>query len=784
MPRIPQGQFDTAPSQRISSLKGLIPQAGAGDLLKSVGDITEVAGKIQAKREETEAYNAANDAKRGYELQKANYMIKLENSKADGTYDYIDPTDPKNPTRVKGNLNNDLEDLRNYYIESHNNLKVLNRSDISTQLAKEYIADDIELLNIKTSREIIRKQTKLQENNILFNLDSVFSNIIDLPTQTQDTQLISANIDSVIGKSTREIASVSNSLGEEKVRQILDQRDRKIVNVANDVLDRGISNASIFTAEKLVNKIQNPLVRKNALFKLEETKKTQAGKVDMYSANQAKTLSNNLRSAGFVDDISILKAKEIYGQLKNAYHDPKYSMLSIEEKRNNLDNLGASIIAREVFQNSLDQVNDIQSIEDYVEAQNRVREAEKFLAGRNPAGTNSQQEIADAYADLEAAEVNLTNFLDRSIAASNIKDSIDVSDKFKLYSLASDRLSSMYLSLGDNIASIGAAKAGNSDRPNLYAWIDANKERLKLGYPSYVPKESIAKTAQEMKLGLQKGYRELSNSLDAQLIGSNIDNARSIMIDTTKADKKLQFMIPAADFHAVGNSFRNTLLQDAYLVNTTEKIKANTKSGFITYKQAREIMANNHDEELNVLMQDNVAISGLNEAILNKALAHMITDQETSFKDALDYSKEEFKKHTAVKRNRDKSILLHVVNTQQNKYTDDETLNNIQLGAQRTLRSLGNLDIVEAKKIAVERLGLPQEVVDKLNSEELGFYFTRHFTLSPVPRKINSHYITDRKGDPIFTSKGKLLEFNVDDMLKTLDSEVIKGSWQKHRLRF
>jgi hypothetical protein len=765
MPKIPEGRFNKTPSVRVGAQRVPTPQvSGVDRALKATQEITNAMAKIADQRERTEAYNAANDVKRGYEQKKAQYLLNLDAAGADGNYEYANPMseDPTKPEIIKGNINEDLQGLNDYFTESQENLQGLERFDIASDLNQQYVGDDLNLLRMKTGKNIVRKQQKLQTDNLLKNMEGGMLKVLDLSANASPA-VLDASVAATLNQIDREIATVTPSIGRENAAKAMEFKDRILQNTASEALSRNMSHSSVTVADKLVSKIKDPMARSNATFKMEGIKKTQAAKADKLIAQDVRNISNELLTTDHAGPELMLKAKEAAEKARNSYYDPKYSKLDLEQRDTLVLRLDAAILSKHTIQEQIDMPEEIALVDNLMEVQKRMEDATG--AGRSP--------DANDVAALNEANKKLDDFLERSMASSGLKG-MGGKRKLELFDLAKKDLAKLYTNLDKQIPSMIRRKYPDKDNRWVYNEIDMSAQTMKLGDPQYVPTESINAFRRDMKVDLKKDAKIAIDTWTRAMHGAGEDHARAVMMDLAKGDKKLEFLIPAADLHATGNSaLAAKMIRDASLVDTTEEIVADTKSGKLTSGDIENAFRKNLTPGIQLAVQNNAVMSGIKTAIQNRAKAIMIKTGETDTGDAMKKAFEEFGQYYTIRKSDDER---HVVMATKSKngidFTTDEAKRALDIGVNHAVVNMPGVSLEDKRALARDYLKLPSWKV--LNEKDLGLYFKENFSIQPSSRDINKHRII-WEGDNIILPDGRILEYSAEDFYEYGINPVLKS---------
>jgi hypothetical protein len=783
MPRIPEGKFNKTPSVRVGKQNVPAPQkTGFDRALSATQQLTSAMAKLQDQQERTEAYNKANDIKRGYESQKARYLTSLENAGADGNYSYPDPltSDTKNPEIIKGNINEDYKKLVKYYEDSHSGLQDLNRADIAGGLTQQYVGDDLRLLQVKTGKQMVRKQQRLQTDNLMNNINGSMLKVLDLSASSSPA-VIDANFSKAMNDIDREMAVTGQAIGKENLDKVAQYKDRVLQQTATQVLNKGMNQNSMKVAGMLIHQIKDPTAKANAGIRLESIKETQALKSDRLVQTKAASMYQSLMSKPFVDSKMIQQATEASNKLKASYHDPKYSQVTMEERNDMIRKLDAAILSKHVTQEGLDQVGDLAALDDLENAQRElasVGEAGLAEAALDPviAGAN----LAAAQSKVNEAEARVNDFLDRGIASSGLgKMSKNPEEKMKLYNLAKQDLKRIYDSMGDNLASMKRAKNPEQPHDEFYAEMDVTADKLRLGDVSYVPKETATAFRTKIKEDLKKSAGDAISTVNSAMVGAGPSHARSVMLDLTKGDKKLEPLIFAADMKAVGNEEMAALAtSDMALIARTESIQSeDTRSGRLSPTALENAFNAKVVDGLDLHVQSNKAMSAVKMAIENRAKAIMLTSGETDTEDAMEDAFDQIGKYYSIKKGRDGKDVLAFAGGQIGglSMSDPSTSKKLQAGALKSVRDLPGVSLAAKRDILKNYLKVSPEIADVLMDNEIGQYFQRHLSIQPSERKINMHRIVYTTPNglniEIADPDGKILEYTPDQLLQAGEEE-------------
>lgn len=781
MPRIPEGSFNKTPSVRVGAQRFSPPQkTGMDNLIEQTANVTNVLAKLQDQRERSEAYNAANDVQRGYQQKKARSAVNLENSNANGQYDYTDPLEKDedgNSIRYFGNVKDDFKQLEKYYVDSQSKLKDLERSDIAMDLAQNYVADDLNVFKVRAGKVMAQKQQAQQTQNLFQNIDNSMVKVLDLTAANSSPAVIEANLTSTLNQIDREIATVGVTIGDANVEKAKEYKDRLLNKTAGDILQAGYSSQNIAVADRLVSKIQDPLSRKQAERRMVGVKKRQAAKADMTLLQDSGKVAKGLMTKAYADAQTMIKAKETSEKLKNAYYDPQYSQLSGDQRRALTLQLDSAIVSKHLIQENLDDEN-VKFIDDLFLAEQEVLSAQ--LENRSPS--------AESVKNLNTAQQRLDEFIDEGIQTTGLRELAGSEDyREQLRTSVKRDLTKLYDNLGRTLPELAWNKYPNMTKEQAYREIETMGNSYKVKDLQYVPDESIKQFRSRMKEDLKKDPNMALSTFLQQMEGAGEEYARAVAMDLTKGDKKLETILPASELLASGRpDLAKQIIDDTYIVGTTEKI-IDGAGDTVSNTKLEKAFSKVGNDEMFLGVQRNMTISGLKSAIFNRAKVLMVEGRETDVDDAMEAATNQFKEVYSIKQTRDGRGLVIATATLGGLTREQLDSSEMERGLQLSVMepsSYFEKDMIMAKdekgkpKKRLERSVIPiderrdilarygivsPQAAEGLQEEELKLYFKENFALQPDSRKLNNHILTF-KGEPVTLKSGRVIDFTTEQI--------------------
>lgn len=300
MPRIPEGKFNSTPSVRVGAQKVTMPQqTGLDRALKAGQQITNAMAKLQDQRERTDAMNAATDSKRAYEEKKSKILTAMEASDENGNFEYIDPmSDPDNPVKISGNLQEELNNLHKDFNKSQLELSNLERGDIAMDLNQQYVGDDMNRLRINAGKALFRKKKKKLKDSSIQVIEFGMTNLMGMSADGTSPEVMKMSAINEVNKIDRHIANAGASLGADEIKDLKKKRDKMFTQTAERILNNKMDANTVALADQLIGNIHDPLEKTYRVQRLEKIKKEAAKKHDQLFLAKAKTAAKPFEEGG------------------------------------------------------------------------------------------------------------------------------------------------------------------------------------------------------------------------------------------------------------------------------------------------------------------------------------------------------------------------------------------------------------------------------------------------------------------------------------------------------
>lgn len=779
MPKIPEAKFNKTPSTRVGAQKVAAPQpTGFDNALKTAQGLTHAMAKLQDQRERTDAFNAATDARRGYEQEKSKLLTAMQNMDDQGNYKYIDPlSTPDKPNVIQGNIHEELGKLNTSFTKTQTDLGNLERSDIAMDLHQQYVGDDLVKMRVKAGKQIFKqKKAKLTEGTLNV-IELGMTNVMDAATQGGNPELIQANVISEINRIDRSIAQSGQMLGKDEVEKLTTFRDKMLRQTADNLIQTKMDGNTIATADKLLSKIKDPYMKKSKEMYLEKIKESKGRSHDKTWATNVSRVGNTLKSTERIDDETMLKTVQSIKNLRAAYYDPKYSGIKPEQRESALLNLESQVFSKYFKQEAvISSEQDLQLIEQIAIEQGKLSmlgnkiEAE----GREPSAIE-KREIDAGTSKVVDLENQIFDLMDRSLASSGIVDrKLSKEDKLQMFQLAKADLAQNYESLGRLLPEQFAAKYPSQPINERVAGIDAKAETMGVSDIAYATADEHKGFTTAFKGFLKENRPDVAYSqLSEQVATLGPEHTRAFAQDLVRGDKKLGYVVAAADFMGIGNNVvADEIIRDAHQVAASEKVFMN-KDG--TSKLASDSTIENalvsqaEDWGLDLAFQQTDSYrSSMKDAFMNRVKIELMEKPgKISIKDAVTKTLNYFDDHVYASKNND---VGNVIITRPPNVRDFEAYRGkVMNGAAHFQRTLPGVSTEDMRYIMENYVKDPSAQVGTESTLKLAAKYS--LRLDPHPRRPNTYMVT-WKGKPVTRKDRTEIIYTADEMSMAIDDRA------------
>jgi hypothetical protein len=725
MPRIPEGQFNTRPSQRVGNISPQAPQAsGLDNLTKATGNLTRAFATLQDQTERTDAYNKANEISEQYKERKQNYKLALESATADGTFRYTDPMDdnPDVSKRrvIEGKVSEEMGKLKEFYQTSRESLNELERSDIAGELVDQYVGQDIPKLQFATGKRLIKVKGDTAVRNVLNNTESLMQNMLDLVSDSADPEVTEANLVSSMNQIDRDIAQVSPILNAERTAQARTAKDRIVSRYAGEIIKRNPTEGGVKAAERLVSFVKDPIQKQSAERALKDAKRGSIQRNNNTLITSSAKLSKDIAEAPDMDDMTYKAAVEQVDRLRNMYIDPEHSLVSREQVDQVAADLMSTVVAKRTIVNKFENVG----LASLVSSDEAVR---------GPAAKEIMEEIQG------------------EVTAAGLSSMLESTPEFKETMLAAteQKLASMYTELKRHIPDMVKKKNPNFNASQINAEIERVTELHQHGEPVYASKKDITEFKRDFTSSISNGGLEAFQYFQSK-VGSQGEKARAVTIDLIDKNPNLSYLTVAADLKDQGFDIMN----DAYRA----KIQGKEKGINPTYA-VREFAAKKAGTFMEI--SESPVYMGLRQAIINRAT--VLAEDKNDFPSALETATEQFSEmYTTLSDVNNEIIALNGADGV--NYADPEVKEQLSFAIRNTPR-LEGASREDKAKILKGFVKLDPAQVDAMSDEGMSFFLANSLQVKSIDKQTNTvRLMYDNK--PITGTDNKAFEFKLKDLVE------------------
>ena len=764
MPRIPQGEFDTNPSTRVGAHTARMDPASAAmdGFGKAMGELTGAMATLQDQSERTEAYTAANQVKQDYLKKKAVYAAALESANGSGMADFFDPTDNNPDMTKRKRIQRPVSEMYQEMVESYEEAKKsagnLPRGDIANDLMRQYVGDDLIQLELNTNKHLNRVRVKEVEQNIGENLElnlSAFSEVAGNPESSpEQIELAALHMNNKI---RREIASVSNVLGTEKVGDVYKLLDRAYAQSANQILSTGVTNSTVLAAEKLVGKIKDPGQRSLAMTRLENTRRATGEVKAVTTLNTGKEMMQTIVNKPHLDNAEYLKVVKTVKDIRNVYIDPKYSNLKREDVDAQAAELMSTALAKRMLQENID--TNMQYL-----FENQSQEGNWNEALRKPSGET------ETISELDKLRQNLDNEISGSGIANLMGGNSELAASVR--EMTVEKMRTLHGTMKDSVADIVAAKYPSLTGREKIEKIHQVANMQGFGDPSLVGKKEqsefkhafMTSMAKDPSEALMYFHQKLSQAGDAY--EGEGSYRRAMAMDLAGKDQSLAYLIPMADadMHTQFDMIRSAAAYKK-VIDETDVTPTDMQATFEKMKHEVPALTN--------LMKSNPSMyDGIKQSIMHAAANHI--QSKSDLNSAMKKGMESMKSIYASVGSEDGRSSFFAVNRPAKNYGQvSQTAIDRGLKRAATLPMMSHEEKVELlKRYNPQVIGRNDvgEWRKPPSPEMVDFYIERLATIEPDGRFPNMH-ILKMNGAPLST-KGKLIKMSAEDILKYGDEQA------------
>lgn len=766
MPRIPEGQFNTTPSTRVGAQRIQTPQAtGLDRAVKVASGLTQAMAKLQDQTERTDAFNAANDARKEYETKRSHILTAMEAMDDKGNFRYEDPlSDPNNPTVIEGNIREELDKVNKDFSASQLKLGDLERSDIAMDLHQQYVGDDLNKLRIKAGKQMYREKKKKLTQGTLDVIDLSMTNSLEAATSDMSPELVVATVTENINRLDRTLASNTRSFDKEDVDRIKKHRDQMIEQTASSILTHKFDANSSKVVDQLLNRISDPFEKKQAQIQMEAKKKQAQERSDSLIASGVMTDMQKLEAKEYHDPKELAKFKAKIDKYDNAFYDPKYSSIDPKDRAELINGLKGKFFSTYVMQNGTDDsVDNLSSLE-----QAAAKTLEIINEGRSPNSVEMEE--------IKAKTDQFNTFLERQWKRAGIKG-VSKEDKLQMFQLAKNNVVDNYSSLNRKTVETHVAKYPNQPKSERYASIEAKNAAMATGEPLYATEKENKSFKKEFTQYLKdvdpdKAFSEFAMEMEE----AGYKYSRAVAQDLVKGNPKLEPYVAIADMFAVGNEAAAAeFIEDMHVVATNEKVFGINEDG-----KAKAISETNLEAAFNGLSagtsltglraQGSSIESSQKRLVMNRAKRLLLENNgmpvQKAMKKAMDDIGEVF--YSVSDPNIGDIGITKPSNTKDFK----EYAAKVKTGAALKLKNI-NLPIEDMKYIAVNflkdesaRVGTKETLTEAMAA---GLRWETH------PRKINTFRLVTPNGRVVANRNREELEYTAEDLSRAYDNSQQSG---------
>lgn len=740
MPRIPQGEFDTNPSTRVGAPNSSLGPDNLAIVGKAVTNFTGAMAQLQDQSERAEAYQRANEVKQNYLKKKAVYDSAIETVNGRGEVSYFDPMDSNPDVSKRKRITRPAQEMYaemvGEYEEQKKELAKLPRSDIASDLARQYVGDDLIQTQMKTNKLINRKREKETSEAVTENMElnlSVFREAASDPNATEES--IGLALSHMNNKIARDVGAAAAILGTENTAQIQKLADRAYSSVAAQIISSGVTNSTVKAADGLVARIKDHGQRSLAISRLENIKKTTAEVKSVTILSHAQGLDQRVASSATLSDQDYVGVVNTVKQTMGIYTDPKYNTVVNDELKNKqATSLLSSALASRQSLDMLDM--------DMTFLANPSQLDPSDPNFRAPSGTSTG----------EGPKMRmLKDQIKKEIESSGL-DGVVGKNPLMVDDIVNQTVQKMTLrrsSMKENLADMVRAKYPDAQGLEFINRINQASNANALGEVSYVGKKEISAFKEQFSTLMAKDSGQALSFFEQTLAAAGPAHEgknsyrRALAMDYAGKDPSLAYLIPMAD---ADDATKFNMVKEAALF---KKVIDETDATAATFNESFESVKHNIPA-LNSLMKNHPSMyDGLKQAIVHKAAAKLANKQGAGKNDVPNLMKEAISEmgsmYTSVASPDGRSSVL-ALNRSQN-YNSTENFNAIARG----LKKAATQKFSRAEKIRIIQERYPQgEVSEHTPDYNLDFILERQVKIEPDARFPNVHVL--KFGDGLLTN--------------------------------
>lgn len=765
MPRIPQAEFQTAPSTNVGSANIRQESNAGSNFTEAISNVTGALAKLQDQEERTQAYSAANDLKRKYHMEKVQYETALKSADSSGNYDYIDPLD-NNPDiskrkRYSGNIADKFKEMKTFYDEGLNSIRGMPREDIANELIQQYVGDDLINTNIRTNQYMVKKKEKEVSDTALENMQIQFSGITQAVADGEAPEVVAGMARQINQRLRQEAVNLRPIVGDEAYSQIEKARDRYASTTATEMIRNGVNNSTVYAADQMIKNINNPLQRQLAQNNLERVKKTTVTVKNTALLNSALDVTQKISTQPTINDGDYLKVVEMAKNVKNMYVDESYGGVSRDQADQASERLMSTVLAKRMIQQNI--TTNLQFLSDPEAVISSTADTEVGM--RNPSGVMESEQMkalkSNIAAEIEEAGISKVTGI----------------DKDALLNQTILNMRSMYGDVRRNIADLVQQDSPDVTGRERLEKITYIAEQNGFGDVPLVSKEDVKIFKQDFMSNLAKDPRQALTSFNR-----NLENAgeafqgeksyrRALAIDLADKDPKLAFVIPMADADP------DTQMRMITNAGKFEVALSEHKDKLSINKLVDQFNTLNISNLVN--LKDSSMYDGLKQAMIQDAAVRVADSRGAlSLKDAMKETEKFFNNQYSVVSSRDgRSSVLGLSRKGAVEYAGKEPY--MGLGMEK-ITTLPDLPKAEKIRLLESNAATRGRFNENTPDDHINFILSRTLTVQPDSRwpNMNTVMMGNRR---VTDSSGKVIRYSTDQVIK-LGEEVNKNKDKSIRI--
>lgn len=767
MPRIPEGQFDQNPSTRVGTPNVQLAPDALNAAAKEAAGLVGAMAQLQDQTERTEAYQKANDIKSQYLQKKAVYEAALQTVNGKGHVDYFDPSD-SNPDvskrrRIQRPVQEMYKEMVDSYEESKKELNGIARGDIASDLARQYVGDDLIQTQIKTNKLINRQREKETLSSVTENIELNMSSAIEkisAPDATEDT--VNLTLAHMNNKIARDIGAASGILGAENTTQVLKLKDRAFATAATQIISSGVTNTTVKAADQFIAKIKDPSTKSLAMTRLENIKKTTSEVKSITLLNQTSGLDQQISAASHLKDEDYVAAINTFDKTMNVYTDPKYNSIVTDDlKKQKAGSLLSTALASRQSLELMDVdmtflVDPSKDVDESTMPDWAARQA-----SRDPSGN------ADGNGPKMRA---LKEQIRQELEASGLKAKLkgDTAFENQIIDQTIAKMRNRRATLKDNLPDMVAAKYPNISPQERLERINRIAETQALGSVSLVGKKDQQAFKENFATLMAKDPTQALNLFNQTLapagpaIEGESSYRRAMAIDLAGKEPSLAYLIPMAD---ADEATKYDMIKDATIFN---RVITETDASKNTFNESFESVKHTVPA-LQPLFRNNPSLyDGIKQMAMHRAASKLANKTGGTKKDVPTLMTEAIKEvgqmYTSVGLKDGSSILA----LNRGKNYGNVAANVLESGMEtaKTLPNLSREQKVDIINRYQAKIGAKMQINEHTPDDHLNFILSRQVKIEPDGRHPNVHVLkiedgvlTDREGNRITVSVDDIVNY-------------------------